>query len=73
MKAALHQGTMATLNVYSANPGNGLLGWATFPMSNLGNQDGVVIRFDSVPGGAGAPFNEGDTLTHEVSTYCEIM
>ena len=32
MKTALHQGTMATLNVYSANPGNGLLGWATFPM-----------------------------------------
>ena len=43
MKAALHQGTMATLNVYSANPGGGLLGWATFPMSNVGNQDGVVF------------------------------
>lgn len=67
MKAALHQGSMASLNVYSVNAQDGLLGWATFPMWEEGNQDGVVILYSTVPGGSAAPYNEGDTLTHEVS------
>ena len=67
MKAALHKGAMDTLNIYSVEALNKLLGWATFPFSNEGNQDGVVILYSTVPGGAATPFNEGDTLTHEVS------
>lgn len=72
MKAALHTGDSETLNVYAADIGGGLLGWAYFPKGyNNGRDfvDGVVILDESMPGGTVAPYNEGDTLTHEVGHW----
>jgi hypothetical protein len=72
MKAALRTGGDGTLNIYTGNLTDGLLGWATFPAATISSYDGAVILAESMPGGTASPYNLGDTATHEVGHWLNL-
>lgn len=71
MKNALAIDPAHNLNVYTCSPGQGILGYAQFPDSyaESSNMHGVVLLDQSLPGGSAAPYDLGDTGTHEVGHY----
>jgi hypothetical protein len=73
-KQALHRGTFADLNIYIAGLGDGLLGYANYPGDGTPLAlDGLVLLDDSLPGGAAAPYNQGDTATHEIGHWLGLF
>ncbi len=72
-KRALHRGGLDDLNVYIAGLQDGLLGYATFPLDPTLRRDGVVLLNESLPGGSAAPYNLGDTATHEVGHWLGLF
>ena len=71
MKEALAVDVPNTLNIYTCAPKAGILGYAYLPSSLPEDHPlhGVVVLHSSLPGGSAAPFNLGDTVTHEVGHY----
>jgi hypothetical protein len=73
-KTALRKGGNEALNIYSSLAG-GYLGYAYFPnILETGSRvlDGVVVLHSSLPGGSTAPYNLGDTVTHEVGHWLAL-
>jgi hypothetical protein len=71
MKQALAVDPAHNLNMYTCAPSGGILGYAYLP-SSFPESDwhhGVVLLHSSLPGGSAAPYNLGDTATHEVGHY----
>eukprot|EP01032_Pedospumella_encystans_P016951 gene16951-19317_t len=75
MKMALRRGGYNDLNIYTTAQSDNTLGWGTYP-GNVGSvfdQDGVVVDFRTFPGGSFAPYNLGQTVSHEVGHWLGLQ
>lgn len=72
-KGALNKGDKSVLNIYTANLSSVVLGWARWPWDFADGVDGVVIGFQTLPGGDVTNHNEGDTLIHEVGHWLGLF
>jgi PKD repeat protein len=75
-KTALNWNPRLYFNIYTNDPGNGLLGYATFPQQSAGTStDGVVLSWRYVGRNAptGGIYNQGRTGTHEVGHYLGLL
>jgi hypothetical protein len=78
MQRALHVGNARHLNMYTVGPKFELLGYAYLPATSPLKLDGVVLWGASLPGGnanlgAGLVYNQGDTATHEVGHWLNLL
>lgn len=61
------------LNIWVCSLSDNVLGYATFPNIGAQAEQGVVIDYRSLPGGAAASYNAGKTLVHEAGHYFELF
>lgn len=75
IQAELREGGAETLNLYTVDLGEELLGYSSFPQEYSAEpaQDGVVVAYDSLPGGDRERFNLGHTATHEVGHWLGLF
>lgn len=75
MTRRLAEDTTRNLNIYICRPGGGILGFAYLPGSSVSGtaQDGLVLLHSTLPGGSAAPYNLGDTGTHEVGHWLGLL
>ena len=75
MKEALAINPASVLNFYVCDLGAGLGGYAEFPWDHAEDSalHGVVVAFDTLPGGALTRFNEGDIAVHEIGHYLGLF
>ncbi len=79
MKQTLHLDVARYLNAYYTpnitSPQGALLGFATFPNAQAETDfmQGVVNISGSLPGGNAAPYNLGDTATHEIGHWAGLF
>jgi hypothetical protein len=73
MKAKLRKGSAGTLNLYITDlSACGLLGYSSWPWDLASKglvMDGVVIHYDTLPGGSYRPYNMGRTTIHEIGHW----
>jgi hypothetical protein len=72
-KTALNKGDKSVLNIYTANLSGIVLGWARWPWDLADGVDGVVIGFQTLPGGTILNRDRGDTLIHEVGHWLGLF
>lgn len=80
MKTTLGTDTARSLNIYTAEPAGGVLGYATFPWwyADTPQLDGVVVHHGSLPNAARPwgdqpwPFDLGMTAVHQVGHWCGL-
>ena len=64
--------TSSYLNIWICQLSGGVLGYATFPNTGSGSEQGVVIDYRSLPGGSFTNYNGGKTTAHEVGHYFNL-
>ncbi|PWJ59084.1 putative secreted protein (Por secretion system target) [Dyadobacter jejuensis] len=57
------------LNIWICSLSDDILGYATFPDLGPAVEQGVVIDYNSLPGGSSLYYSAGKTLTHEVGHF----
>jgi hypothetical protein len=74
-KLFLQRDTTTTLNIYTGKLNGGFLGWAWFPFlaDYLPLMDAVTVDYGTLPGGTLDPYNEGDTIVHEVGHWAGLF
>lgn len=60
------------INIWICILSNGIVGYSTFPEDGQADEQGVVVDYRGLPGGAFTQFNAGRTLTHETGHFFNL-